>query len=580
MLIKSVLMDNNEGLYIDLKDIEDRTKRIEAKLEEPETPITPIGEADKLINEIDIGETAVFKAWKSCYYTRETQIVGYDKDSYYEIYPRRYLYDSTADLFYEVEVSLSPYKYNETPEVYDGYVPSSSNSVRTTVYDVWVDDNGSSVKRDTESDTIRLQHTYDVRNIPVKTTVYTRHISNDIIFYTLKEPNDGKDDIATYLTQKANEYNTVLNTCTVVGNDTSYTQYNILDSKDKPYTYPPSVYSGKFTPNKFSCITQRKIYQPVVFGTSVYIWSMYDELDIQTKTCTVQGTNVYYLPQYNAYEYIRGSSSSEKNACYLEELDPVSISNVVKSMLALDLTPDPLQILTTYSSEADYEVYVPSMKHTYKFSEITNKLKQELGKDTYNRTVYYDPENYSSSFPTIGLRNTLSITEEKFTTFIEKYNSAKVDDFVYLGSSTSYSYQNYTFKNLSAKSPVPVYMKGTDGKMYLVGQISYTYDEKGNVKNTYAGPYYSSDSDYAYKIPFSPFGLYTRQDEYAGSTDNVYSKGGFVRVSSADITSTLAGVVEAGYLGEQNLEEYYDKTTTDFTTYTSKVPTINFDSLR
>lgn len=58
MLIKSVLMDNNEGLYIDLSDIQARLKRLESS----SSSVTdyPV----KVKSPVQLGETKTFYAWK------------------------------------------------------------------------------------------------------------------------------------------------------------------------------------------------------------------------------------------------------------------------------------------------------------------------------------------------------------------------------------------------------------------------------------------------------------------------------------------------------------------------------------
>ena len=84
MYIKNVLMDANEGLYIDLTDIRQRLDNISfPDKDEPDTvdPIpTPIEETDYesvVWGDVSIGETAKFYAWQACYYTYAVEDVTY-----------------------------------------------------------------------------------------------------------------------------------------------------------------------------------------------------------------------------------------------------------------------------------------------------------------------------------------------------------------------------------------------------------------------------------------------------------------------------------------------------------------------
>jgi hypothetical protein len=99
MYVKNVLMDENEGLYIDLTDLNTRLDNIHKPhhngTDEVPTPEEETQNVSVLWGPVGLGETATFYAWQACYYTYETETVSYTQ--YLNVYNDTFLTGSTSD---------------------------------------------------------------------------------------------------------------------------------------------------------------------------------------------------------------------------------------------------------------------------------------------------------------------------------------------------------------------------------------------------------------------------------------------------------------------------------------------------
>ena len=130
MYVKNVLMDENEGLYIDLTDLNTRLDNIHKPYhdgtDEVPEPKEETQNVSVLWGPVALGETAKFYAWQACYYTYETETVSYDV--YQNVYNDTLLTGSTdsvqTDYFWrgvtEIVVNTQEAKHGDWCYAYEG----------------------------------------------------------------------------------------------------------------------------------------------------------------------------------------------------------------------------------------------------------------------------------------------------------------------------------------------------------------------------------------------------------------------------------------------------------------------------
>ena len=629
MLIANVLMDENEGLYINLAEIKNRIHNIEEKLNPPvETTYSA-----ELVNEIDIGEKATFKAWTACYYKNEEKVVG--KNSTIRIRPE---FDFIATGYGISSINAfttdntwtdSNLRYDENLNIHiaDGDIHTNGilfnyTSTATTMDDVldnatkdvviWSEGWLSAYTYKIESTCKNTFYPWSKFEDNIYDTVYTRILNQDITFYTLNEANSGSTDMSYYLTPETlSTSNYALIDADISTVPFSCTLKDITPSKD--FSNLKAQWSNYLTPNKLSAIKENTIYTPCIANKTDFS-TMIGGVE---QLCAVAECGIFYtdLVHYDNTWYmlknIYHPTDKPKVDGYLVE--PFTYGSGTVGYKYKEAFPDSgLNKYTSSSIDMLFNTYNISEFLTYKaknnsyscYSSEESDFQRSLEHFILEQNKYVYKDEFDEYVSTLSSSNPVAFSESKPDRVSKERDSKSVaiakanntewttlvlaNDLQYKGLSDSYTYQNYTFKDLSIRSPVPIYMKGTDGKMYLIAMKrthSNGYDDDGNmiIDHIYYGPYYGTIAHS--KASFTPFDTYYRYDEDK-TIGKLGSTGGFIRNSALDTTTTLEGVVVATEETGNSFKSYYAVTFGTFTkpatknTVATVIPSITTSELK
>ena len=554
MFIKNVLMDANEGLYIDLSDIWKRLNNI--KFPDTDPDIDPVPDPEKpeidpttadfiLLNEIDLGTTATFKAWRSCYYVEETSVVV-GKNTYETYLPYKHIYINSTISGVPLESGINCCTSYTQTEINGTikFVPNNSTLGFTVSSDPtetlsfsswsgWVDAKGNINTTTPDMQFSLIKTTQE----DVKTSKFTRILTDDIIYYTLAEPDSGKDYIENYINSNKQEGGKVLTKSTATTFSETGTTYPDLSS----------IQYSNLSPKVLGCIKENTFYQP----TNLYTYIDFDDHRNPTEYDIYLGT-VYYQGGWYNYKSLDGKSNAYVIGSDGYAVPSQSVLTVDSSSIFLSIEPE-LVVKAFIKSFLSGEEYIDPYSRD---SSTNSDIK-------YPSYQLYAAANNTVSYP------------DTLVAFLKTYDALSMtveSNYQKIGYGDSISYQNYTFAGLSKYAPQPVYMEGTDGNMYLVAQTTQEYNTTTDNYQTVAAPVHSS---YYYTHTFTPFETYTRTDGTSLSLLTAY--GGFVRDPSKDKRVKLTGIIHQNDT-YSTLSDYFTKI---FNKYgETEMPTIEWDSVK
>lgn len=227
MLWKPVLMDSNEGLYIDFSDLDARIKALEDKGGGKPIPIEPEETTTQYAiytsGPIAYGATGNFKAWELVYYTEEE----YDDTINVDITVNHPIFYSGLDgIEYQVDIWSKEKKKKDYVDEYYYAVTAETETVNIgEYYGTYGTFDGdwelTSLSR-TKPDYVSHQ---EARTTAVKRKKVTRHHTGKFI-YTVQEPNGDTSYIRDLFLTTMTDIDG--NTISLVGASNAWTDYYTL----------------------------------------------------------------------------------------------------------------------------------------------------------------------------------------------------------------------------------------------------------------------------------------------------------------------------------------------------------------
>lgn len=505
MLWKPVLMDANEGLYIDFSDI---VKRVE-KLEQEKIKTNYIS---VLYNPIKLGTTQTFRAWQPSWWVYENitseQVT---EDRYYDGPIKINSLKIYEDVF---EGGGAIYKHND-----DGsetqVASDSAEYQKTNITDkgsgyltglAWDEDNGKKIATGF-GDAPSYYYTSTTKTENKTIRKYTRKRLSTPILYTLELP-DGINYDCSKDFQKYTTYETA-----TIG---SYTTGEITVAKG-PYEASGTTFQSGLP----------SIAQDIVYGSLPY-----------KKMVNIKSNIIDETKRYAEYMYL---GCTNFNGGY------------VGFAKGQTVTTDPLKWFGTSYHYSDGTT-VPNntlgvtgtiTKTTqgpdYLFQAMLNNVsvclypknnQDEATQKIFGQGVYYTGGDDWVAYCVHNMAYTSDWWKGPTTDYTFATGVLEVEE---------YAEQNITFENDSfSHSSYPrtgIYVK-KDGKMYLVADWEYSNETIDGVT------YYYCKFVPAYKWSgIHNVNFYSKLFEYTGATETrIYGTERYTRVPSLDVTAEFAGI--------------------------------------
>ncbi len=536
MYVKNVLMDTNEGLYIDLTDLNTRLDNIHKPhhdgTDEVPTPKEETQNVSVLWGPVALGETAKFYAWQACYYiyTEETATV-YNKERIYQR-PVKTIDSSgniittyAEDSFWNGVISITVhYDWYDVVNRCYGYSDNGTTkwtavhemvnrSTRDSTYTVYAGGLGDSNGNVKSGLTIAGQYALESKwSAPVvknsegdSVTNYKInrvYVSNAIIYTTsLPTVNTAKENL---------QYTTI-----DIHKDLTH-PYNITETKT--YVDPSNFFSISTMYKGFDIINAEKkntFYLKTTYTATTLniIESNFNMWAIVVPKTTTKG--VVLLDHTERYTYERKPNEDES--------------------LSFDKAMD----FITYSESS----IVNQLKNTY--TEITSVEVQQVNEAL--ETVWFNSNTGSSTAETkVPVDNSWSTEIDDYfnDTKVKRtrgnnmlYEMADLKEGILAKDLVATAFTNTTFY-----SHIPVYVCDNTGmKMLCTYQSSDQESISGTTKNV-AHFMPATNTSVVYLQDTDATGLRSILPTAAYSSKYVVNYGGFVRVPYYDKTVPLKGV--------------------------------------
>ena len=535
MLIKNVLMDANEGLYIDLTDIRARIDAIDIKHDsgtEDDVPI-PIEETkytSVLWGPTSIGSLAHFYAWRPCYYTLSEETVTYtETQNQYEGFFRGY---NGACIVYEDYISQDP-RYDQTQESYASSV-YQVKSAYTAVVKPGVAAFDGVNKNSQEVEQIGIGSGY-------------------LGFMNLTSGTD--HTVASIVTTADNVVGTI-NMSTTYTNTATVKVLTRHINESAPIIYTRSLPDGTVYKPTFSSYSLHGNYKKPYEKTGTY--SKMDSIENQIDFTYASEYNGTYLPEQDI---------GNEEYCSISP-DSVNLLNV--TVRRVDGTPTYVENNTmtqfykavttkiTWTDDAgtfhestvddfaqkDFEGFYLSQQKTFDAYEIF-KNADTVETASGNWTAKYPDHTGASQSDSIVPTNTIDLdTEMK-----NYYAKSNVETGINTQKWTSHygvaedNFKPYTFTSTAYWSYIPTYVYDSHGMRQLCNTKTGTITVNNEAK---LAMFYFPVKD------CSAVGLYSTYTELESTkqTGSYFDYGAYVRTPSLDRMATLRGVYVVGDMEE------------------------------
>ena len=483
------------------------------------SPITPTKYKTELYSPIDINESTIFRAWKSCYYQKETTTIDVEVGS--KTYPQYQKINTktvnninynqkdnawTATKYTEYKDNVGTITYYAPDGEQRSYYKQGETTSETTTYNKWLSSAG--VFYDNVED-VPTSIAYDDTTTESKEIVYINRVFTDeIVFYTMELPDTYSYNPNTYL--KFSTYTTAENLSfplVITENNKYYTGMSTYESYDilNVAKEEKIIITNPQSEVKYSALQQPKLYNITINKSSFTYSEVVDNVYVDS-----------YPGIQSTYEelYI-GTEKTVRGYTYI---DTENSKGVLLTSSPTDVTPDVL------------------------FTSIL----QYLPKDPYisDTSLYVDPGNFdrvpiksSDGSGAISISYSNISGEETYKPFV-KY-SREMKDYSLTIQNTEFSSEN------SGTHIVGICVKDSDGKMRLVCNVSTTKEEDGTYIRTFAPAKviekYKSKTLYMSKTSYKFL-----SGKNTDSFINEYS-GTFCRVPDLDESTTLDGVYYQEY---------------------------------